>query len=145
MQYARPAPSHITLLENVRFNAGEPMRQQHFHSVMHHYVMYLWWMPLNSARAHASTSGVAKYARSACAGLLLQQELDALSRAFEHPQSPFIAVVGGAKVSSGLGVLESLATKCDGLIVGGGIANTFIAAMGYDVGASPMNPTCARC
>ncbi|BBI58785.1 hypothetical protein HSBAA_00910 [Vreelandella sulfidaeris] len=87
-------------------------------------------------RAQASTHGVARFAPSACAGPLLAQELDALEKALAHPARPMAAIVGGSKVSTKLDVLTALAEKCDQLIVGGGIANTFIAAAGYNVGKS---------
>jgi phosphoglycerate kinase len=87
-------------------------------------------------RAEASTHGVARYAKVACAGPLLVGELEALERAFEQPARPLMAIVGGSKVSTKLTVLESLLEKVDQLIVGGGIANTFLAATGIDVGKS---------
>jgi phosphoglycerate kinase len=91
-------------------------------------------------RAQASTHGVARFAPIACAGPLLVAELDGLSKVLENPARPIIAVVGGSKVSTKLTVLESLATKVDQLIVGGGIANTFIAAAGFKVGNSLYEP-----
>src|SRR5690606_18933723 len=91
-------------------------------------------------RAQASTHGVAKYAPVACAGPLLAAELDALERALSKPERPLLAVVGGAKVSSKLQVLEALARKVDQLVVGGGIANTFLAAAGKPVGKSLVEP-----
>jgi phosphoglycerate kinase len=87
-------------------------------------------------RAEASTHAVAEHAAIACAGPLLAAELDALGKALETPQKPLVAIVGGSKVSTKLTVLESLSSKVDQLIVGGGIANTFIAAAGYGVGKS---------
>ena len=84
-------------------------------------------------RAQASTSGVAEFAPVACAGPLLARELDALGRAMRYPARPLVAIIGGAKVSTKLSVLEALADKVDQLIVGGGIANTFIAATGHEV------------
>ena len=91
-------------------------------------------------RAQASTHGVARFAPVACAGPLLCAELDALGRAFARPARPLVAVVGGSKVSTKLGVLEALSERVDRLIVGGGIANTFIAAAGHEVGASLHEP-----
>lgn len=91
-------------------------------------------------RAQASTHGVAKYAPTACAGPLLAAELDALSKALEKPARPMVAIVGGAKVSGKLEVLDALSKRVDQLIVGGGIANTFIAAAGYKVGKSLYEP-----
>ncbi len=87
-------------------------------------------------RAHASTHGVAKYAPTACAGPLLVGELEALGKALDSPARPLVAVVGGSKVSTKLTVLESLSKFVDQLVVGGGIANTFIAAQGHSVGQS---------
>ncbi|MDW7748860.1 phosphoglycerate kinase, partial [Halomonas sp.] len=87
-------------------------------------------------RAQASTHGVARFAPTACAGPLLAAELDALEKALATPARPMVAVVGGSKVSTKLEVLNALSEKCDQLIVGGGIANTFIAAAGYNVGKS---------
>jgi phosphoglycerate kinase len=87
-------------------------------------------------RAQASTYGVAKFAPAACAGPLLSTELDALGKALDDPARPFVAIVGGSKVSTKLTVLDSLASIVDKLIVGGGIANTFIAAAGHGVGKS---------
>src|SRR5690554_7449429 len=89
-------------------------------------------------RAQASTHGVAKYADVACAGPLLAAELDALGMALANPARPLVAIVGGSKVSTKLTVLESLSSVVDQLIVGGGIANTFIAAAGHNVGKSQI-------
>jgi phosphoglycerate kinase len=91
-------------------------------------------------RAQASTHGVAKFAPNSCAGPLLSGELEAIGRALENPERPMLAVVGGAKVSSKLQVLENLTDKVDQLIVGGGIANTFLAAAGFAVGRSLYEP-----
>src|SRR5690606_3256017 len=91
-------------------------------------------------RAEASTHGVAKYAPVACAGPLLKSELDALARALDKPARPMLAIVGGAKVSSKLQVLEALSHRVDHLIVGGGIATTFLAAAGLKVGKSLHEP-----
>ena len=91
-------------------------------------------------RAHASTHGIAKFAPVACAGLLLQAELTALQDALAAPKAPMLAIVGGAKVSTKLEVLESLAGIAQQILVGGGIANTFIAAAGYSVGQSLHEP-----
>src|SRR4030067_139153 len=87
-------------------------------------------------RAEGSTHGVAKFAPVACAGILLTEELDALSRALLDPARPMVAIVGGSKVSTKLTVLESLSDKCEQLVVGGGIANTFLKAAGRNVGKS---------
>ena len=87
-------------------------------------------------RAQASTHGVGKFAPLACAGILLGDELDALEKALASPARPMLAIVAGSKVSTKLDVLTALSEKCDQLIVGGGIANTFLAAAGYNVGKS---------
>jgi phosphoglycerate kinase len=125
------------LLENVRCNAGEKADSDelaaYYASLCDVFVMDAFG---TAHRAQASTYGVAKFAASSCAGLLLTAELDALERALQNPEKPMLAVVGGAKVSSKLQVLEALAIKVDHLIVGGGIANTFLAAAGYPVGRS---------
>ena len=127
----------VILLENVRFNKGEKKNDvtlaKQLASLGGVFVMDAF---ATAHRAQASTYGVSKYAPIACAGPLLQAELDALSKAIEAPAKPFAAIVGGAKVSSKLPVLENLVDKVDQLIVGGGIANTFIAAAGYNVGKS---------
>src|SRR6185312_8657729 len=91
-------------------------------------------------RAQASTHGVAKFAKLACAGPLLAAELDALGRALQNPKRPLLAIVAGSKVSTKLTLLDNLVDKVDQLIVGGGIANTFIAAQGFDVGTSLCEP-----
>src|SRR5699024_6760671 len=91
-------------------------------------------------RAKASTEGVARYAPAACAGPLLSAEVEALTAALQTPRRPLVIIVGGAKVSTKLTLLQSLARTADGLIVGGGIANTFLAAAGHAVGASLHEP-----
>lgn len=125
------------LLENVRTNVGENDNaddiSRYYASLCDVFVMDAFG---TAHRAQASTHGVAKFADVACAGPLLVAELDALERALSKPQRPLLAVVGGAKVSSKLQVLESLAKKVDALVVGGGIANTFLAAAGKPVGKS---------
>ena len=131
------ADGQLALLENVRFNPGEKKNDdalaQQLAALCDVYVMDAFG---TAHRAHASTHGVAKFAKKACAGLLLANELDALSRALNTPAKPVIAIVGGSKVSTKLEVLESLAGIADQIIVGGGIANTFLAAAGHPVGAS---------
>lgn len=131
------APGEVVLLENVRFNAGESANDEELSrrlaALCDVFVMDAF---ATAHRAQASTHGVARYAPVACAGPLLTTELDALRCALESPERPFVAVVGGAKVSSKLRVIDELAKICDRIIVGGGIANTFIAAAGYDVGKS---------
>ena len=134
---AAPDPGEILLLENVRFNAGEnandPALAKRYATLCDVFVMDAFG---TAHRAQASTHGVAEFAPTACAGPLLAAELDALERALTSPAPPMLAIVGGSKVSTKLTVLESLAQKCDSLIVGGGIANTFLAAAGYPVGKS---------
>ena len=132
-----PAAGEILLLENVRINDGEESNSDElakkYAALCDVFVMDAFG---TAHRAQASTHGVAKFAPLACAGPLLASELDALDRALKNPQHPMLAIVGGAKVSSKLKVLESLAQKVDRLIVGGGIANTFLLAAGYNVGRS---------
>ena len=130
-------PGSCVLLENVRTNIGEKSNAdelaKYYASLCDVFVMDAFG---TAHRAQASTHGVAKFAKVACAGPLLVNELNALDKALKEPVRPMLAIVGGAKVSSKLEVLETLATKVDYLIVGGGIANTFLAAAGYPVGKS---------
>jgi phosphoglycerate kinase len=134
-------PGEIVLLENVRFNKGEKKDAEDLSRRMAAlcdvYVMDAFG---TSHRAEASTHGVAKYAPIACAGPLLVSELSALETALEKPARPLLAIVAGSKVSTKLTVLESLLGKVDQLIVGGGIANTFLAALGFKVGKSLYEP-----
>lgn len=127
----------LVILENVRFNPGEKKDDENlskqYAALCDVYVMDAFG---TAHRAQASTHGVGLYAPVACAGPLLAAELDALSKALDNPKRPMLAIVGGSKVSTKLTVLESLSTKVDQLIVGGGIANTFIAAQGHNVGKS---------
>ena len=127
----------VVLCENVRFNAGEKNNDDELSKKMAAlcdiYVMDAFG---TAHRAQASTHGVAKYAPVACAGPLLSGELEALGKALDEPARPMVAIVGGSKVSTKLTVLESLSGVVDQLIPGGGIANTFIAASGYNVGKS---------
>ncbi|MCW8827577.1 MAG: phosphoglycerate kinase [Gammaproteobacteria bacterium] len=131
------ADGEVVLLENVRFNAGEKKDDEalakKYAALCDVYVMDAFG---TAHRAQASTHGAGKFAPTACAGLLLAEELDALNKALANPARPMVAIVGGSKVSTKLTVLEALSTKVDQLIVGGGIANTFIAACGYNVGKS---------
>jgi len=133
----RVEPGQVALLENVRFNAGEKGDDEalarRYASLCDVFVMDAFG---TAHRAQASTHGVARFAPAACAGPLLAAELEALGRALENPERPLAAIVGGAKVSGKLQVLESLIDKCNVLIVGGGIANTFLAAAGHPVGNS---------
>ncbi|MGH8315440.1 MAG: phosphoglycerate kinase [Steroidobacterales bacterium] len=130
-------PGEVVLCENVRFNKGEKKDKddlaQRMAALCDIYVMDAFG---TAHRAEASTHGVAKYARVACAGPLLVNELVALETALEKPARPLVAIVAGSKVSSKLTVLEALLAKVDRLIVGGGIANTFLAAQGLEVGKS---------
>lgn len=127
----------VVLVENVRFNKGEKKDKEDLAKKMAAlcdvYVMDAFG---TSHRAEASTHGVGKFAPIACAGPLLTNELEALEKALEKPKRPLVAIVAGSKVSTKLTVLESLLSKVDKLIVGGGIANTFLAAQGYKVGKS---------
>lgn len=131
------AAGEIVLLENVRFNKGEKKDTEALARKMAAlcdvYVMDAFG---TAHRAEASTHGVAKFAKVACAGPLLMNELIALETALEKPKRPLIAIVAGSKVSSKLTLLENLLAKVDKLIVGGGIANTFLAAAGHSVGKS---------
>ncbi|MFZ7234770.1 phosphoglycerate kinase [Avibacterium avium] len=127
----------IVVLENVRINKGEkkndPELGKKYAALCDVFVMDAFG---TAHRAQASTYGVAEFAPIACAGPLLAAELDALGKALKEPQRPMLAIVGGSKVSTKLTVLDSLSKVADQLIVGGGIANTFIAAEGKDVGKS---------
>jgi phosphoglycerate kinase len=135
------APGHVVLLENCRFNAGEKKNSDELAKKM----AALCDVYVNDAfgtahRAEASTHGIAKYAPVACAGPLLTAELDALGKALAHPARPLVAIVAGAKVSSKLSVLTHLAAMVDTLVVGGGIANTFLLAAGGRIGVSLAEP-----
>ncbi len=131
------ADGELVLLENVRFNAGEKKDDEalskQYAALCDVYVMDAFG---TAHRAQASTHGAGKFAPIACAGLLLAEELDALQKALADPKRPMVAIVGGSKVSTKLTVLEALSTKVDQLVVGGGIANTFIKAAGHQVGKS---------
>ena len=131
------AAGEVALLENVRFNVGEKADDEElarqYASLCDVFVMDAFG---TAHRAQASTHGVARFAPVACAGPLLAGELSALEKALADPARPMVAIVGGSKVSTKLTVLETLSTKVDQLIVGGGIANTFLAASGKPVGKS---------
>ena len=131
------AAGQVVLLENVRFNHGEkknnPELAQKYAALCDVFVMDAFG---TAHRAEASTEGVARFAAVAAAGPLLAAELDALGRALKTPEPPMVAIVAGSKVSTKLDVLTSLSSLCDQIIVGGGIANTFLAAAGYNVGKS---------
>jgi phosphoglycerate kinase len=127
----------VVLFENVRFNAGEKDNDDALAKKMASLCDVFVMDAFGTAhRAQASTHGVARYAPIACAGPLLMAELDALAAALEKPARPLVAIVGGSKVSSKLTVLESLLERVDQLIVGGGIANTFLKASGHEIGRS---------
>lgn len=131
------APGDLVLCENVRFNKGEKKDSEVLARKMAALCDVFVMDAFGTAhRAEASTHGVARFAPVACAGPLLVAELEALERALAHPAQPLIAIVAGSKVSTKLTVLESLLDKVDKLIVGGGIANTFLAATGIAVGKS---------
>ncbi len=131
------ADGEVVVLENCRFNKGEKKNDEalskQYAELCDIYVMDAFG---TAHRAQASTHGVAKFAPTACAGPLLSGELEALGKALDNPARPMVAIVGGSKVSTKLTVLESLSKVVDQLIVGGGIANTFIAAQGHNVGKS---------
>ena len=131
------AAGEVVLLENCRTNKGEKKNNEEtakkYAALCDIFVMDAFG---TAHRAEASTHGVAKYAPVACAGILLTEELDALTKALAKPARPLVAIVGGSKVSTKLTVLESLSEKVDQLVVGGGIANTFLKAVGKNVGKS---------
>jgi phosphoglycerate kinase len=139
--YLDNAPSlnegELAIMENVRFNKGEKKNvdelAQRYAALCDVFVMDAFG---TAHRAQSSTHGVAKFAPTACAGLLLTQELDALNKALASPARPMVAIVGGSKVSTKLTVLEALSEKVDQLVVGGGIANTFLLATGKNIGKS---------
>lgn len=130
-------PGELVILENCRINKGEKKNLEEtakkYAALCDIFVMDAFG---TAHRAQASTYGVAQYAPIACAGILLTEELDALTKALHQPARPFVAIVGGSKVSTKLTVLEALTEKVDQLVVGGGIANTFLKAAGNNVGKS---------
>ena len=135
------APGEVVLCENVRFNAGEKKDDEELARRMAALCDVFVMDAFGSAhRAQASTHGVARFAPVACAGPLLAAELDALGKALKAPARPLVAIVGGSKVSTKLTVLDALLDRVDQLIVGGGIANNFIAAAGHGVGKSLYEP-----
>ena len=131
------AEGELVVLENCRINKGEKKNvddtAKKYAALCDVFVMDAFG---TAHRAEASTHGIAKYAPVACAGFLVAQELEALGKALANPARPLVAIVGGSKVSTKLTVLESLADKCEQLVVGGGIANTFLKALGNNVGKS---------
>lgn len=133
--------AQLVLLENVRFHHGETENNvelaKKMASLCDVFVMDAF---ATSHRAESSTCGIVKYAKEACIGPLMQSELDALSKIMDKPAHPVVAIIGGSKVSTKLALLDSLAKKVDSLIIGGGIANTFLAAEGYTVGKSLYEP-----
>ena len=137
VEAAESLSSRVALLENVRFLEGEKANgddlAKRLAALGEVFVMDAF---ATAHRAQASTVGVARYAATACAGPLLAAELDALARALENPKRPLVVIVGGAKVSTKLAALQTLGDIADRIIVGGGIANTFIAAKHHNVGAS---------
>jgi phosphoglycerate kinase len=134
-------PGEVVLCENVRFNKGEKANDEQLARGMAALCDVFVMDAFGTAhRAQASTEGVARFAPTACAGPLLSRELYELEKALTDPARPMLAIVGGSKVSTKLTVLEALMEKVDQLIVGGGIANTFIAATGHDVGKSLYEP-----
>jgi phosphoglycerate kinase len=138
------APGELVLLENCRFNKGEKKDDE----ALARKIAALCDVYVNDAfgtahRAEATTHGVARFATVACAGPLLAAELDALGRALANPKRPLVAIVAGSKVSTKLTILKSLAAKVDQLIVGGGIANTFMLAAGLPIGKSLAEPALA--
>jgi phosphoglycerate kinase len=134
-------PGQLVLLENCRCNVGEKKNDPELSRKM----AALCDVYVNDAfgtahRAEATTQGMARFAPVACAGPLLEAELDALGRALENPKRPLVAIVGGSKVSTKLSILQALAGKVDQLVVGGGIANTFMLAAGLSIGKSLAEP-----
>lgn len=126
----------ILLLENVRFENGETKNDEEMSRVLASFAEIFVNDAFGSAhRAHCSTTGIASYI-PAVGGFLMKKELDALGKAFESPEKPMVAVLGGSKVSDKIGVIESLLKKADSILIGGGMAYTFIKAKGYDVGKS---------
>jgi len=137
----RVEPGEIVLCENVRFNVGEKGNDDALAQAMASLCDIFVMDAFGSAhRAQASTEGVIRFAETVCAGPLLSREVYEIEKALADPARPMLAIVGGSKVSTKLTVLEALMSRVDGLIVGGGIANTFIAASGYDVGKSLYEP-----
>ena len=125
------------LLENLRFHAEEEADDQQFSKQLANLAQFYVNDAFGTAhRAHASTVGITKFLPKAAAGLLMEKELEYLGRALHHPEHPFIAILGGAKVSDKIGVIQNLMNKVDALIIGGGMAYTFLKAMGEQVGKS---------
>ena len=135
------APGQVVLLENCRVNVGEKKNDSALAKKMAALCDIFVHDAFGTAhRAEASTYGIAQFAKLACAGPLLAAEIDAITKALAHPKRPLVAIVAGSKVSTKLTILRSLAAKVDGLIVGGGIANTFLLAAGLPIGKSLAEP-----
>jgi phosphoglycerate kinase len=134
-------PGEVVLLENLRFHAEEEANDDAFaHALAGLADVYVNDAFAAAHRAHASTAGIARHLKPAVAGLLMARELDALGRIFERPERPLWAVLGGAKVSDKLGLVEHLLDRVEGLAIGGGMAFTFLKAMGHGVGRSLLEP-----
>jgi len=125
------------LLENLRFHAEEEANDENFAKQLSNLAEYYVNDAFGTAhRAHASTVGITKFCKQSAAGLLMEKELKYLGKALEHPEAPFVAILGGAKVSDKIGVIENLMTKVNALIIGGGMAYTFLKAQGLEIGKS---------
>jgi phosphoglycerate kinase len=125
------------LLENLRFHPEEEANDENFSMQLARLAEYYVNDAFGSAhRAHASTAGIAKFVKQSAAGLLMEKELKYLGKALEHPEEPFVAILGGAKVSDKIGVIQSLMGKVNALIIGGGMAYTFLKAQGQEIGKS---------
>lgn len=140
-QEAKPAPGDVVLVENIRFFKGEKKNSDELAATLAGlgdvYVMDAFGA---AHRAHSSTEGAVRKAKISVAGPLLSAELDAFAKVLDNPERPLAAIIGGSKVSTKLGLLDNLLKKVDSLIVGGGIANTFLAAAGYNIGSSLYEP-----
>ncbi len=141
IEEAKAAPGEVVLIENIRFFKGEkkndPGLAGKLAALGDVYVMDAFG---SAHRAHSSTEGAVRAAKIACAGPLMEAELEAFGKVLDNPKRPLAAIIGGSKVSTKLALLENLVSKVDALIVGGGIANTFLAAAGYNIGASLYEP-----
>lgn len=141
IEAAKPKPGEVVLVENIRFFKGEKSNDaalgEKLASLGDIYVMDAFG---SAHRAHSSTEAAIRAAKTACAGPLMEAELEAFGKVLDNPARPLDAIIGGSKVSTKLQLLENLLNKVDALIVGGGIANTFLAASGYDVGKSLYEP-----
>lgn len=129
------------LLENLRFHAEEEANEEKFARQLANLAEYYVNDAFGTAhRAHASTVGITKFCKQSAAGLLMEKELKYLGKALEHPEEPFVAILGGAKVSDKIGVIKNLMTKVNALIIGGGMAYTFLKAEGQEIGKSLVEP-----